>query len=443
MGGDGPRSRQTPLAPVRPALYYVVTVVCGFRLPLQERIEQEIMHYRRHLSVALVASSIWSCGAPAQETPWPTEAWPTSTPAVQGLDATRLQAFHDRVRAGEFGNVDRMLVIKNGHLVWNEHYPRDYREVSRGSRGALGCGAESCDDPSDIHVYNYFHPDYHPFYQGRDVHTLQSVTKSVAATVIGAAIHMGHISGVDANLLSFLDDYDLSRVDDRLRSATLEDLLTMRSGIEWHEQDRPLDETNTTLMLERSDDWVQFTLDQPSDAAPGSKWVYNSGGSHLMSAVVRKATGQTIDEFAEEHLFGPLGIDDYYWKKTPTGLPDTEGGLYLEAAQLARIGYLYLNDGVWDGERILPEGWVAQATGRQVDSVNTSRWGYGYQWWRLDRDGVDVWAGLGFGGQFVLVLPAHDLIAVLNSWNVFGDRLPSPLVGFLEALLDASGGGLR
>ena len=213
----------------------------------------------------------------------------------------------------------------------------------------------------------------------------------------------------------------------------------MRTGIEWHEQDRPLNETNTTIQLERSDDWVQFTLDQPSDAAPGEKWVYNSGGSHLMSAVVFDATGMTIDAYAEEHVFGPLAISDYHWKETPQGLPDTEGGLYLEAEQLAKIGYLYLQGGMWHGQRILDESFVKQATARQVDQVNSAGWGYGYQWWRLDRDTVPVWAGLGFGGQYLLVLPDYDLIGVINSWNIFGQRVRPVLPAFLDALLAAHG----
>jgi CubicO group peptidase (beta-lactamase class C family) len=208
----------------------------------------------------------------------------------------------------------------------------------------------------------------------------------------------------------------------------------MRSGIEWHEDDRPLDTTNTTLQLEMSRDWVQFTLDQPMDADPGTKWVYNSGGSHLMSQVVKQATDTTIDKYAERHLFGPLGIADYYWKKSPTGLPDGEGGLYLRSEDLAKIGYLYLNDGVWDGRRILPPTWVANATARQVDSVSEDRRGYGYQWWRLDRNGTDVWAGLGFGGQFLLVLPKARVVAVANSWNVFD---PPPARYLLPDLVDA------
>ena len=176
---------------------------------------------------------------------------------------------------------------------------------------------------------------------------------------------------------------------------------------------------------------------------PGTKWVYNSGGSHLMSAIMREATGMTVDAYAERFRFGPLGIREYHWKRTPTGLPDTEGGLYLEANDLAKIGYLYLHDGVWNGQRILPPGWVTASTAIRVERVNAAGWGYGYQWWRLDRGGTPVWAGLGFGGQYLLVLPEHALVGVINSWNVswnvFGGGRPPLVPAFLDALLGTVG----
>ena len=199
----------------------------------------------------------------------------------------------------------------------------------------------------------------------------------------------------------------------------------------------PLNETNTTIQLERSPDWIQFTLDQPMDAAPRQKWVYNSGGSHLMSQVIRSATGIGIDQYAEQHLFDPLQIPDYHWKTTPKQLPDTEGGLYLEAAQLAKIGYLYLRGGEWNGLRILEEDFVRAAIAEQVEEVNRAGWGYGYQWWRLDREQTEVWAALGFGGQYLFVLPQYDMIGVINSWNVFGKRGAPISQAFLAALLAA------
>lgn len=393
---------------------------------------------RRFALLSTLLCAAGACGSGPRAAPWPTDEWAVAEPESVGLDPAPLRELHEAIAGGRYGLVDRFLVVRDGFLVLNERYARDYQAASRGKRSAIGCGWESCPDSSAIHEFNYLHPDFHPWYRGRDLHTLQSATKSIAATVIGTAIARGAIGGVEAPLLSFLTDYDLSRVDPRLHHATLMDVLTMRSGIEWHEADRPLDSTNTTAQLEWSADWVQFTLDQPMDGAPGTKWVYNSGGSHLLSAVLRRATGQTIDAYAEDHLFAPLGITEYYWKREPRGLPDAEGGLYLEAAQLAKIGYLYLHDGVWDGERILPEGWVAAATARQVERTGTRDWGYGYQWWRLDQGGAVVWAGLGFGGQCLLVLPERNLVAVVNSWNVFGGRTRDLVGPVIDGLIAAS-----
>jgi CubicO group peptidase (beta-lactamase class C family) len=367
-----------------------------------------------------------------------TSGWRVSTPEAQGLAAAPLTRLDSAIASGHYGLVDRLVIIRNEQLVLNKRYVQDYRAVSSGRTSALGCGIGACASAADVHPYNYLHPDWHPYPGGRDVHTLQSVTKSVSSALIGIAIGRGEIPGVDAPLLSFFEGRDLSGVDPRLREATVEDLLTMRSGIEWHEQDRPLDETNTTLQLERSSDWVSFTLSQPMDAAPGAKWVYNSGGSHLMSAIIRSATGQTIDRYAQTHLFEPLGVREFHWKFEPGGLPDTEGGLYLEALDLARFGQLYLNDGMWQGRRILPEGWARSSTMSHVDNVNAPGWGYGYQWWRLDRDGIDIWAGLGFGGQYLLVLPARNIVAVVNSWNLFGDPGGNVLNDLIVALLAAS-----
>lgn len=352
--------------------------------------------------------------ATAQDSFWSDQDWPRASLASVGLSETAFNELDQRIRNGDYGYVDRLVVVRDGQLVVDARYDNDYKAISRGVQSYIGCGY-GCTDPSWNHQFNYLHPDWHPYFQGRDVHTLQSVTKSVSATLVGIAIERGSIAGVETRFLPYLSEYDLSAVEDDLHRATLKDLLTMRTGIEWHELDRPIDHTNTTGQLERSADWVQFTLDQPMDAEPGEKWVYNSGGSQLMAAIIQSATGKRMDDFAEEYLFGPLGIDDYHWKLTPAELPDALGGLYLEARDLARIGYLYLQDGVWNGTRILPEGWALEATAKHVSDP-----GYGYQWWRPDHGGEIVWAGRGFGDQALLVLPEWNVIAVVNSWNLFG-----------------------
>ena len=376
--------------------------------------------------------------APRQAaTAWPTSGWVQGDPESQGLSTAALDELDRATTAGTFGNIDWIVVTRGDALVFDRRYPRDYSAISRGRSGPLGCGS-GCTDPAAMHEYNYYHPDFHPYHKGRDVHTLQSVTKSVAATVIGTAIHRGRISGVEIPFLPFFKDKNLSKVDARLQRATLADLLTMRSGIEWHEQDRPLDDTNTTVQLEKSRDWIQFTLDQPMDSDPGTKWSYNSGGSQLLSGIVRSATGQFIDDYARSTLFGPLGIRDFHWKRTSTGHPDTEGGLYLSAPDLAKIGLLHLRDGEWDGVRLLPRGWVKSATSRHVTGLRGG-WDYGYQWWLTSRDGVDVWAGRGFGGQLLIVIPSRDIVGVVLAWNVFGASAKPVFEPFVTALVASSG----
>ena len=365
----------------------------------------------------------------------PSEAAPSAA-----LNLAPLEQFAARLRAGEFGNADHLVIMHEGRVVLDQRFERDYEAISRGRVSGIGCGAGACPDSAALHQYNYLHPRFHPWWQGGELHTLQSVTKSVTATLIGIAQARGEIGGFETPFLSFLGRYDLSAVDPRLRQATLADLLTMRSGIEWHEADRPLDSTNTTLQLEHSRDWIRFTLGQPMDAAPGTKWAYNSGGSMLMSEIIRSATGMPAYEYAGRHLFDPLGITSWHWKVTPTGHPDTEGGLYLRPRDLAKIGQLYLDDGVWEGKRILPAGWAREATGRHVQHIraNTTSPGYGYQWWRYDREGVEVWAGNGFGGQLLVVLPRERMVSVVNAWNVFGERVPGALRPLIGAMLDAS-----
>ena len=124
---------------------------------------------------------------------WPAASWRAATPESQGLTSGLSTRSIATSPLACYGNIDRMLVIRNGHAVVDKRYARDYREISRGHSGPLGCG-EGCTDQAAMHEFNYFHPNWHPYYQGRDVHTLQSVTKSIAATVIGIALGRGEIA---------------------------------------------------------------------------------------------------------------------------------------------------------------------------------------------------------------------------------------------------------
>ena len=219
----------------------------------------------------------------------------------------------------------------------------------------------------------------------------------------------------------------------------------MRAGFEWDEFSAPYSSPETDCaQLEAQEDWLQFVLAKPMVSDPGSTFVYNSGVTVLLSGILAKATGKNADQYAEEHLFGPLGITDYHWKKTPLGLPDTEGGLYLKPEDLAKLGLLFLNDGVWDDQRILPEGWVEASVTPWVDDINpandTDDSGYGYQWWILDAgsagsaDSPKIYAAMGFGGQYLLVVPDLELITVFTGWNVFGQP-PGSVELFRQVIL--------
>jgi CubicO group peptidase (beta-lactamase class C family) len=218
----------------------------------------------------------------------------------------------------------------------------------------------------------------------------------------------------------------------------------MRAGLEWDESSVPYtDRRNDCAQMEASQDWIQFVLDQPMAADPGTVWVYSSGVSQLLSGILRARTGETADQYARTHLFGPLGIETFYWKTTPDGLPDTEGGLYLEPRDLARLGRLVLEDGIWQGQRLLPEGWIHASTEAAVRDVNPANsapdWGYGYQWWLREgvpRPGAWLIAGRGYGGQYLLVVPSLDLITVINGWDIF-DREPRSMTLFLDRILPA------
>ena len=190
------------------------------------------------ITLPLVTLFLWFGSAHAQHV-WPNINWPTSIPEQQNMNPASLDTLDAHIRAGIYGYIDRMLVIRNGHLVADHTYNLDYVEISQGKRTSIGCGVDACSDKESTDPYNYLHPSTHPFYQGRSVHTLQSITKSVAATIMGIALHNGAIDSLGTPLLVFFEEYDLSNIDPQLQEATLEHLLTMRTGIEWHEQDRP------------------------------------------------------------------------------------------------------------------------------------------------------------------------------------------------------------
>lgn len=213
----------------------------------------------------------------------------------------------------------------------------------------------------------------------------------------------------------------------------------MKLGMAWHEIGTPdTDPANTTFMLEKSDDWIQYILNQPMETSPNTNWIYNSGASQLMPVIIKKSTDLHLDKYAEKYLFEPLGIKNYYWKKSPKGFPDALGGLYLEAEDLAKIGLLVLNKGIWNGNQIISRQWVERSTSRLSDTTQVLDFGYGFQWWRPDKDGIDVIAGFGHGGQSLIIIPEFDIVAVTYSWNVFGEEAEDIRMSIIAPIISAN-----
>lgn len=368
------------------------------------------------LAVAPIALGAGDAGAGGR-TPWPTHGWDRGTPASVGLDEAVIAALDNDIGKGKYSLVDSFQVFRCGTEVFSRKYLHDYAKLygkEARTKGPLNARLTG--------RYNYFDPAWHPYYHGTDLHTMQSVSKTVTSVIIGIAITRGDFkAGLDTPVLSYFDVSKVQNVDDRKRRITLRDVLTMTSGLAWVE-DVPYDDPRSdSSLMEATDDWVRYTIDKPMAHEPGTLFNYSSGVTELLAYIFQKETGQDIDAYGEKSLFAPLGIK-HHWKRTYLGVVDTEGGLYLSGADLAKIGYLYLNGGVWDGKRLISADWVRQSL---TPAIDTGWQGlkYGFKWWLQPLEGGKeyVWHAIGFGGQRLMVFPSQQLIATFTGWDIIKD----------------------
>lgn len=322
------------------------------------------------LSVCLLFALLAAPVAAQDETIlWPTNGWATSTPEAQGMDSAALAALPQRI-ADEKLNIHSVLVIRNGYLVMEA---------------------------------------YHFPYTADMQHNIYSSTKSVTSALVGIAIDQEFMEGVDQPILDFFPDRTIANLDAVKESITLENVLTMSSGLEWTPDNMDMTQLNAEY---NSLDWVQYTLDKPMADPPGTHFVYNSGGSHLLAAAVEQATGQDLLTFAHTNLFDPLGITSADWFLIdPHGTPFGGTGLRMTPRDMAKFGYLYLHNGEWDGQQIISSAWVTASTQSAIPTRPITD-GYGYQWW-VDSKGYYMTAG--YGGQHIMVDPAQNLVVVFTS----------------------------
>jgi CubicO group peptidase (beta-lactamase class C family) len=294
-----------------------------------------------------------------------TGTWQNSTPESQGIDSRQLAKIFDYIKENEI-NIHSTVLIRNGYLIMDAYfYPN--------SKGIL--------------------------------HDVASVTKSITSVLIGIAIDKGYIKSIDQAVLDFFPDRKIENMDNRKRQLTIEHLLTMRTGfcLDFMDGERQLDN------MRRTKDWVQYMLDQPLLTNPGEEFAYCTGGTHLLSAIITKATGMNELQFAEKYLFGPLDIHDVIWPADPVG--NNTGGfdLHMHAYDLAKIGYLLLNEGIWQEKQIVSKEWIEQST--HFTSLGDDL--YAYLWWAPDEN-PDLVEGRGRGGQRLIYSKKRNIVLVFT-----------------------------
>ena len=296
----------------------------------------------------------------------------------------------DRLAASSTTNVHSVLVARGGKLVF-ERYFSGADEVRNRRIGKATFDADT-------------------------LHDLKSVSKSVASLVLGIAIDRGLIGSLEQPVFSFFPELSDLRTSEKDR-IRLSHVLAMSMGLKWEEATPATgDDNNDEARMHRARDPCRYVLGLEATAPPGREFFYNTGALTLLSAVIRKATGRTLDEFAQASLFEPLGIARVEWSRVK-GDSDAGGGLRLRPRDMAKIGQLVLAGGRWNDRQIVSKAWIDASTTPRVEA--TGLYFYGYLWWlgRSFTKGREVhWiAALGRGGQSIRIVPELDLVVVVTA----------------------------
>ena len=305
---------------------------------------------------------------------WPTSLWKISSPEDQGLSAQKLQEMEDHIDNDLNYYIDSIIVIRNGYLVYESY-------------------------PSLI-------------YDENDRHHIYSCTKVFTSALIGIAIEEGLIGSVDDHVLDYFPEKNFDNMNSWKQSITIRQLLTMTSGIEWWDQINYYE-------MDGSSDWVQYILDQPMAHQPGSVWNYNTGCSHLLSAILDRLTPSGTSDYLESKLFDPLNITNYSWTSGSQGIPIGGTLLHLTPRDMAKFGFLYLNNGYWNGSQLIPSEWITESitSYMNVPFDQGQGSGYGYQWWVYNW--LNAYTARGSYEQYITVVPDLNMVVIstANSEN--------------------------
>lgn len=324
-------------------------------------------------AVAAFALAAAACAHAPAEAPapdyWPTDGWRRDSPESRGMDSAHLAGLFDTLSAGGY-LVDGVLIIKDGYIVAD---------------------------------------GYRAPYTGDQRHQLHSCTKSVVGACAGIAVADGLFTGVEATLPEIFPRTSAETWPAPKRSISLQNILTMSTGLDT--RDSYLYRWEGLTAMQASSDWVEYTLARPAIHPPGAKFDYSNLSSLLLSAAIQQAAGRNTLEFASDRLFAPLGIADVYWPAGPGGVTHGWGNLRMHPEDLAKIGHLYLQRGLWDSVQVIPAAWVEESLTPHMHA-GTLQESYGYHWW-LDAEGSFM--ALGYRGQYLIVNPTHNLIVVFVS----------------------------
>ncbi|WP_377890865.1 serine hydrolase domain-containing protein [Alkalihalobacillus sp. R86527] len=315
---------------------------------------------------------------------WPTEVWQTSTPESVGMNSSLLGNMFQHIE-DENIPMEGMLIIKDGYIV-SEKYGGNFDEETP-----------------------------HPIY---------SVTKSITSALVGGAVQQGAIESVESKALNYLNAENITNLDKWKRNLTIQDFLTMKSGLEFPEQtEKGFYQSDTWKEFMEASDPASFIMNRPLSDNP-DKWNYSTGDARVVSKILHEATGMKLSDYAEEYLFSPLGISEVEWPTDRSGSSFGGTGIEMKPRDIAKIGYLYLKEGKWEEKQVLPEGWVQESIQPYGDTNgNFDGDHYGYFFWLKSINGYDTYRGMGLYGQYLVVVPELDLIVVQTSNGMDVDPL--------------------
>ena len=338
-----------------------------------------------------------------------TDGWKTGTADSVGLDPARLAALTVSARSGADTGVHAILIERGGLLVYEEYFD------APDQRWGTSLGRITM-TPTTLH-------------------DLRSVTKSVVSALVGIAVAEGRIKSLDQPVVEWFPEFPELNTAER-RRMTLSHALGMTAGLQWDEDIPYTDPRNDEIRMTNDSQPLRFALSRPFAHPPGEEWTYNGGLTHVMAAVLERATKQSIEEYARIKLFDPLGIDTVQWIGDLAGMPAAASGLRLRPRDLAKFGSLFLHGGQWNGKQIIPATWVESSTRRQfrfrprAGADSTGQFGYGHFWWYncypTPAGLIEARTAVGNGQQRIFVMPGLDMVVTIFAGR-YNDRTASAL----------------